>query len=147
MEAGTLLQGRPYGGCAFLVNNKLLPFTTFVNSNSKRFCALCLNVSGSITLLVNVYLPTYYGGVHNDDSFSETLAELAGMLESVDYDELIIAGDFNVDLFKSTTRSDFLLLLICHSSISRQQIFDTMTKLSSRMNVMMVGPDLGLIIF
>jgi len=104
MDSSVLLTGRPYGGCAFLIRKSLLPFITQVKSDSNRFCALSINANGNKTLVINVYLPTNYGNVQSDDLFMESIAELKGLIDSFNFHNVIIAGDFNVDLYSSSCR-------------------------------------------
>jgi len=67
---------------------------------------------------VCVYLPT--NNLSSQDLYRETLAELCGFLDSHSFDNLVIAGDFNVDFSKSSSihhalLSDFIENLDLHS--------------------------------
>ena len=97
MESTVFSTGRPYGGCGFLIRKSLLPFTGLITSASKRFCALLLTINCVKTLVINVYLPTNYGNMDSEQLYRESLAELKGFVDSQSFDNLIIAGDFNVD--------------------------------------------------
>ena len=76
----------------------MLPFITQVKSDSNRFCALSINANDNKTLVINACLPTNYGNVQSDDLFMESIAELMGLIDSFNFYNVIIAGDFNVDL-------------------------------------------------
>ena len=55
MDSATLLAGRPYGGCAFLIRKSLVSHICQVNFNSQRLCAIKIVNNDFITLVVNVY--------------------------------------------------------------------------------------------
>ena len=73
-----------------------MPFITPLVTCSNRFCAVKLcDSSGLSVLIVCVYMP----GVHNQNSFDtylSVLGELAGFLDSHNYDLCLFVGDFNV---------------------------------------------------
>lgn len=109
MDSSELILGRPYGGCAILFQRSLLPFITRLDSNSRRFCGLLISHDSFVTLLICVYLPTDYGSVSSHDYFTETVGELCGFVDSLQYDNLIIAGDFNVDFTRPGVNCSLLL--------------------------------------
>ena len=123
MDSSVLLSGRPYGGCGFLIRKSLLPFISQIRSGSNRFCALIINDNGNRTLVINVYLPTNYGNVHSEDLFMESLAELKGLIDSLNFHNVIIAGDFNVDLFSSSSRRDQLMSFMSDLNLCSVDLF------------------------
>ena len=110
MESAELLTGRPFGGCAILYRKSLSPFISRAPSLSKRFCAIFLRLldpfSNSIinTLLINVYLPTNYNTDISDNLFLETITELDGFISAQSFDNLILCGDFNIDLSRRNNK-------------------------------------------
>ena len=87
-----------------------MPYISQINFNSRRLCAIKIINNDFITLIIiNVYLPTNFGSDESVESYSEAIAELMGLIDSVTFDNLIIAGDFNVDLFRASKRTDILL--------------------------------------
>ena len=74
-----------------------------------RFCAVQFCCNQFTTLIVCVYLPSNYGTQKSNDLFRETIAELHGFLDACTYDNLLVAGDFNVD-FDHQSSSNYALL-------------------------------------
>ncbi len=101
MDSSSLLQGRPYGGCAIIIRKSLLGNVsplTMLKSNSNRFCGVrLLDQSGQSILLVSVYFPTDYHTSTSIDELHHTLGQFEGFNDSQSFDHLIIGGDFNVD--------------------------------------------------
>ena len=97
-----MITGRPYGGCGFLVRKFLLNLITRLDAHSSRFFALSICSNSFTTLILCVYLPTNYGTALSDNLFREALAEIRGFLNSCQYDNVVIAGDFNVDFNHSS---------------------------------------------
>ena len=60
-------------------------------------------------LLICVYLPTNYGTTQSYDQYLESLGELKGFIDSQVFDNIIIAGDFNVDFNHHSTSSEYLI--------------------------------------
>ena len=54
------------------------------------------------------YLPTNYNSSQSNDYFLETIGELKGYVNSMFFDNLIIAGDFNVDFSRSNVTNRYL---------------------------------------
>ena len=58
MDSGSLLCGRPYGGCTILYRNSYAPCITPISSCSQRFCGVkVLDSSGLSLLLISLYMP------------------------------------------------------------------------------------------
>ena len=97
MDSCCLLEGRPFGGCAILFHNKLLPYITPLVSCSNRFCGLKITDSCGISyLFVSVYMPNSFQNTAISDYLS-TLSKLQGFITSHCCDVVLIVGDFNVD--------------------------------------------------
>ena len=103
MDSSKLLLGRPYGGCAILYRRSLISRTSRLDSPSKRFCTVCLSDNvGSTTLIISVYLPLFDGSGESSNEFLVTLEELEGFIDRYRSDNVIIAGDFNVDFNRNS---------------------------------------------
>ena len=115
IDTSEVLVGRPYGGCGILLRKSLSSCVHRLNSHSKRFCAIALTFTNSVsnspfnTLLINVYLSTDYSTPESNNSFLETLAELEGFISSYSYDNLILCGNFNVDFDRGGHNANHLL--------------------------------------
>ena len=110
MNHHELLLGRPFGGCGIVYHKSIAHLVKSIDCSSyTRFCAVSCHFDCNL-LLICVYFPTDYR--HNSDSegsFIETLAELEALLMSVTHDNVIIAGDFNVDLKGSGQRRQSII--------------------------------------
>ena len=68
------------------------------------FCAISITLNNSrdnapfIILLICVYLPTDVSTAASHSAFSESLCELDGIISAEHFDNIIIVGDFNVDV-------------------------------------------------
>ena len=110
MDHSKLLCGRPYGGCAILYRRSLLSCISRLDSPSNRFCAaLIRDQLGSSTLILCVYLPFNDGSKESCRDFIITLGELEGFIDRFNADNIIIAGDFNVDFKRSSANCQHLL--------------------------------------
>ena len=114
---------------------------TKLDTYSSLFCALSINSNSSLILLLCAYFPTNYGTSQSADLYRETLAEIRGFLDSCQYDNVIIAGDFNVD-FNHPSNSPVYLqsftseLNLCAVDLNSSHI-------NTPMNEIMVQLDLG----
>jgi endonuclease/exonuclease/phosphatase family metal-dependent hydrolase len=91
-----VLKGRPYGGCATLWRSKILNDVVRLDINSRRVVAIKCSVGGNKLVLINVYLPC-----DTDDTLEEFSSELPiceNLINDHDDHEVIIGGDFNIDL-------------------------------------------------
>lgn len=101
VESG-LLYGRPYGGVAVLVNNKLARCTEILCSVD-RYIILSLGN----TLIVNLYLPCA-GTADRMDNIENIIFDVSEWIQKYNDRIVIIGGDFNTDLDKRNPASDFL---------------------------------------
>ena len=115
MNHNELILGRPYGGCGILYCKSLMRFIPRLKTNSRRFCAVSINLpdlnsnSNHVILLINVYLPTDYGTSDSNNAFLEAVCELEGFIATQSFDNLVISGDFNVDFSRYTHNCNLLL--------------------------------------
>ena len=107
MDSTTLLAGRPYSamahGCAFLIRESLLSEAESYLSSTLYFSKAVFHCDYYLLRLQPccqcLLIYTNYVSAEPNDSYLETIAELEGFIEAGTSDNLILAGDFNVDLF------------------------------------------------
>ena len=102
-------QGRPYGGCAIAVR-KSLNFTIEVIITSPRLCAIKLQNSYLKFLIFSLYMPVNNNTFHSHEEFGDVLSEISAIAELHDSYQVIVAGDFNVDVrsFNSNLLNNFI---------------------------------------
>ena len=84
----SVLHGRPYGGVAIFVDNKIGKLCKLISKNE---CCIMLRV-GHI-LLINVYMPC-----NNNDLYEEMLGYISNYISSQsECDSVILSGDFNLE--------------------------------------------------
>ena len=79
-------------------------------------CAFSFSSNFFATLFI--YLPTDYGNQDSQDRFAESLNELRGFIDSQSYDNMIVAGDFNVDFTWLSVNREVLLSFISDLDLS-----------------------------
>ena len=75
---------------------------------------------------VCVYLPTDYSNVASHTAFAESIGELDGIISAENFDNIIIAGDFNTDL--SRPGSNFTTLtsfMSSHKLVCVDKLYNT----------------------
>ena len=90
------LYGRSSGGLAILWK-KNSNFKYFPVYGNNRFIGIKIFFGEISYLLLNVYLNCDYRTIESLIEYKENLAEIEQKIADVEYDELIIAGDFNGD--------------------------------------------------
>jgi len=91
-----LLTGRPFGGVGFLWHRSLSGCIEVVNRDPEgRCCALVLKLMNRTILFINVYLPCFDGSANYKSEMHFYGGYIANILESVNYSDCIIMGDFN----------------------------------------------------
>jgi exonuclease III len=100
MNNNELLVGRPYGGCAIILNNRVkCKFTPF-NVN-KRCCGGRFDITDNISILFfNVYMPCDILYNHDNNAlYTDILYDIQNTCSQyANTDYVIIGGDFNTDL-------------------------------------------------
>jgi len=144
VETG-MLRGRPYGGVMSLINNRLRAMTKTVYC-SERY--IVIKVCDCI--IINVYLPCT-GSANRELICEETLAEISGWCHQYNDCNIVIAGDFNVDLdcnskiARSVCKStDCLSLLRCDKLYSNEYCptyVNFALNQQSRIDYMLVSPE------
>jgi len=86
------LVGRFLGGVAIYVNENLAVITKLI---SLKIRYIILQIKQ--LLLINVYLPCV-SAVGRDDEYIECLADITNEISELQYDDIILGGDLNVEL-------------------------------------------------
>ena len=105
MESRQLLVGRPHGGCAILYRRSLSCTFTPIASKSRRVCAIMMQLNAHTRiLLICIYMPCDTSNDHSNlQTFMEVLSEMEYIMDTTDYDHVIVGGDFNTDFSRSST--------------------------------------------
>ena len=97
------LHGRPFGGVAIFVQKALAIETKLVKKESRYII-----IQIGQTVFVNVYMPsssTYC----REDEYVDCLASIANVIMDLQYSDLVIGGDMNIDFAHSGNMCDILL--------------------------------------
>ena len=92
-----VLQGRPYGGCAILWRQGFCHDIVFLDSGSRRVCAIRCSFDFGNVVFINCYMP-YESNDLSRAEFSNHLEVIKCILEGNGGCHVIIGGDFNVDI-------------------------------------------------
>jgi exonuclease III len=95
-DQAEILRGRPYGGCAIFWKQNLNVTVSFIDSSSRRVCAIRCNFDFGSLLLINVYMP-YEKDYASYDDFRLHLSVIDDIIERNADCHVILGGDFNVD--------------------------------------------------
>ncbi len=90
-----ILKGRPFGGAAILVHNSLLRATASILI-TERVNVICI---GNI-LIINIYCPS--SEIMNRPITESLLIEIGSIIELYPNHDVIMGGDFNMDLREAT---------------------------------------------
>jgi len=69
---------------------------------SQRLTAIIIDTKLGSTLVVNVYMPTYYGDAESCEEFTDMCAKITALFRYNDSTYLTDIGDFNCGLHVST---------------------------------------------
>ena len=109
MDSGSLLCGRPYGGCSVLYRKSLSSCIIPLASSSNRFCGIkVIDSNGSSILMISLYMPSECRQSYFTE-YLNTLGELEGLIETEKCDVNMLIGDFNVDFCRDGCQSRLLL--------------------------------------
>jgi len=86
------LVGRPFGGVAIYVNENLAGITKLISLKTRYIISQIKQL-----LLINVYLPCV-SAVGRDNEYIECLAVITNEISELQYDDIILGGDLNVEL-------------------------------------------------
>ena len=88
--------GRPIAGIAQLSRSNIAIRKDRVMCNSNRIQAQVLNFSATRLLWLNAYLPTDSQTAGYDEAeLLEVLAQIEAVLDTTEYDDVLICGDMN----------------------------------------------------
>ena len=104
MDDSKPLIGRPHGGCCIAWRNSLKVKFDPISCSNCRLCAGIMTLDNGLKLLlVNVYLPCddrYQSAGYNETI--DILNEVSSLICDHETDIIVVAGDFNTDLIRST---------------------------------------------
>ena len=88
--------GRPVGGLAIFFRKKLrLTVSSLIES--PNYCLYKIEQGRMTFHLVNVYMPCHQRNLSSDIEFQNLLGEFHTILESLEDDKIVFAGDFNAN--------------------------------------------------
>jgi exonuclease III len=113
-----VLRGRPFGGIMCLINNDLREFSQNIYCNDRCAIIRLLNY-----LIVNVYFPCS-GSTNRVEICLDLIADIESWCDQYASCDLIVAGDFNVDLDSSEPTSTAINnFLIRHRAVKSDNLF------------------------
>ena len=93
-----ILQGRPFGGVAFIWNRSISRFISIVGADTAgRCCAIKVNAGNRKVLVVNVYFPCQSQNTAYVNEISECLGFIDNLLNNEVYTDVVIMGDTNFE--------------------------------------------------
>lgn len=108
-ERSAIIEGRPYGGCAILWRDAINHNITKLPLSSDRACAVRVAMGDRNLILICIYMPTdTQTQVFNQSAIEMLLAEIRTLTLSHPYDDVVVAGDFNIDLSRDTPMVHFV---------------------------------------
>ena len=75
-----------------------------IQTSSDRMSAIRITTDLGTILIISVYVPLDYGNEQSVEDYITEIGFLGGLLESNEYDNVMILGDLNTDLLKGTSR-------------------------------------------
>ena len=109
MEMDKIVLKRPFGGNAILWHKCFYQSVSAIQTASDRMSAIRITTDLETILIISVYMPVDYGNEQSVEDYITEIDLLGGLLESNEYDNVMILGDLNTDLRKGTSRSSRLL--------------------------------------
>ena len=103
MDETKILKGRPNGGVAIVWKSSIKAKVSIVDFESDRVCAINVNLNGTSTLIICVYMPCDDNRPnHNMVEYNKVLSDIKLICDSSDAQQVILAGDFNTDLGRNS---------------------------------------------
>ena len=99
--------GRPFGGSAIVWKNNLPLGVSPIKTNSSRVCAALAEISNNKFVIISVYMPCNDNSIANINEFEEVLNEISSILDSNDDCQVLIGGDFNLDITRDKSSMIF----------------------------------------
>ena len=88
-----VLEGRPYGGVAFLYRKELHTSISRIDTQDERLICIDINVSSMCLRIINCYLPHNTG--NNVDDYIDYLTKLHNLMNDHPNNNVFVIGDFN----------------------------------------------------
>ncbi len=109
-EKKDIMRGRPKGKCAILWHEQISHRVTEVKTCNRRMCAVTVKMNDCrILLILHCYLPNdNMSRTHVSDEFVDTCADLQSVVETVNHDDITIAGDWNTDFTRLFAQTAYL---------------------------------------
>jgi exonuclease III len=102
MQGHELITGRPYGGCAILWKKNIQCIIEPVTCTSNRLCLLLATLNNMKIAICSLYMPCDNS---DDITYNDILNEIIEKCASINVNNIIIAGDYNTDLSRITSKS------------------------------------------
>lgn len=94
-----MLTGRLYGGVAILWRKHLFQSVSYIPCNNARVTAIKLAISGSMIMIISVYMPSESNNKdkmeENLMEFTECMGEVSALVENCDAECVYVLGDYN----------------------------------------------------
>ena len=118
MDIHKVREGRPFGGCAILWRPSL--HVKVVECDSDRLCAILVNIMENINVLILcAYMPCdRRWRDSNYDECLEVLSEAERLVYTQDPEYLIIGGDLNTDMTRTSPQTQLLHEFIQDSNLT-----------------------------
>lgn len=108
-----VLKGRPYGGVAILWKRSVFPNVRPIDTGSTRVAAVCIQLTaGRSFIVMSVYMPTE--DADNLPLFTECMGVISAVIETNDVETVLVLGDFNADVSRSSSLFGGKLLDFCN---------------------------------
>ena len=126
-DSQEVIRGRPYGGVAIIWKNQFDKYIEIIPSESKRVCAILIELEQVKCVIVNVYMPCdpRTQNIERVPEFVEVLQAIDSCIVSSGADHVILAGDFNTDFSRNNAHSKLLSNFVtCESLINCSSVLN-----------------------
>ena len=140
--------GRPYGGCAIVWHSGLALSCRPLPTTSRRLCAVAAETRSHSMLWLTVYMPVDDGTTSSFNEYGEVLAEMSALLALHEGREVIIGGDFTVDMNRPSRNLPLFCQFIMQENLSNVQshpecyTFESAIGSKSKIDYFLVSNDL-----
>ena len=93
MEIDKIVLGRPFGGVAILWHTRFYQPVSTIQTASERMSPIRIATDLETILIISVYMPVDYGNEQSVEDYITEIGFLGGLLESNEYDNVMILGD------------------------------------------------------
>ena len=101
-----MFEGRPFGGCAIVYNDKIIQ----VHCNTERLCGIRIQQEDDCALLIlNAYMPC--DTQRYDDNYNayiEVMEEVERVISKEQTSHVMLGGDLNTDLSRQSPHTVYL---------------------------------------